>query len=704
MYKQRLRMWAINKSFKKWEHDAIILNTKSVYSGSKAGHRPATHLSGLTSSTTALKHVEEVIPPPPSLSLTFDDQVSDSGYSTGSSQGYFVLVSEIASLLYYDEDIQLALARIADRSETSEEIVGEIAPFLHYYGQDLNLISTEAAQLTAAGWVQQHAQQIASALVHQFLTEANWEPAVTAEAEKQFQAYFRTQIRSAAPPVGTETPESLYLNSSSDEVEPLEGITLDDIQEFLISSEAFERFVSFLTRSIRWDASKAISDEIAADLQSPLSDYSDYMFHIDWDLETFVREELLHEGDEYDRLQHLQNTLIVSGGGEAFYASSCQSYLQWLAPDTTDRLLNLLGAYCFGTSGKKNVQRDIVPISSPGLQLTLSATSNGCGIRARGSGHLIEQLAKSLAFITAAIRIPVQGKIMISDARFVRAGVNVYQLTCRRLQIPFWGVKATCWLPLMSGAVIAHNWPIPDGRDEIKGLELPFSLMKILIGPTYPMRNQSGFFLQGYSRLLFPAQLLANNCVQWHMVSSPSRDDELACDTILNHGRNQADDLGALIGARTFIGFCGKINVNLGTSASLDEYSVIGHSQSQNEAHPLDFLLSSGTLGGGYKGLVNMSATMSMSFGKTLSSATVQPEIDYLDILRLASRRPLVLYDDHPHRGGRGWMVPMLSVILHMIHTLAAQERSRSLYPRLHALGTPRWPQNSCLYHMLIPL
>lgn len=69
-----------------------------------------------------------------------------------------------------------------------------------------------------------------------------------------------------------------------------------------------------------------------------------------------------------------------------------------------------------------------------------------------------------------------------------------------------------------------------------------------------------------------------------------------------------------------------------------------------------------------------MSATMSMTFAKTLSSAALQPDIDYLAILRLASRRPMILYDHHPSRGGQAWMVPMLSVMLHMIHTFAVQE------------------------------
>lgn len=171
---------------------------------------------------------------------------------------------------------------------------------------------------------------------------------------------------------------------------------------------------------------------------------------------------------------------------------------------------------------------------------------------------MIEQLAKSLAWVTAAIRVPVQSKIMISDARFVRTSAHEYNVSCRHLQVPFWSVSATRWLLLLPGTLIAHTWPVPDNRDDFKGLELPLSLTKTLLGATYPMRNEKGFHLQGYSRLLFPVQSLANNRMQWHTISSPSRDDELPCDTILNYVPARVEELGSLFGVRIFLGFCNK--------------------------------------------------------------------------------------------------------------------------------------------------
>jgi hypothetical protein len=361
MYKTKFREWGLHKYHKSESHDSIKLISETTSDSRTArpqqAFQPVQH--GMLSPAAVEEVLTEEKSPYTSLSPTLFDQISDSGYSTGSSGGHFILVSEIASLLLYDEDIQLALAKIADRSQTSEEIVGEIAPFLHYYGQDLSLNSTDAAQLTVSAWVQQYAREIASALVLQFLTEPTWQPALTEEAERQFQTYFRKHIKSAVTSIETGTPharQNTLLSQSSEQVERLDGITLEDVQEFLNSSEAFERFVSFLTRSIRWDASKAVSDELDTDLQSPLSDSSDYLFHIDWDLESFVREELLPvvllENYKGNRQRDLEDTLVISGGGEAFSASSFQSYMRWLAPDTTDRLLSLLGVHLFEISGK----------------------------------------------------------------------------------------------------------------------------------------------------------------------------------------------------------------------------------------------------------------------------------------------------------------------------------------------------------------
>lgn len=245
--------------------------------------------------------------------------------------------------------------------------MGEIALFLHYYGQDLNLISTDAAKLTVAMWVQQHAREIASALVHHFLTEPTWQPASTAGAERQFQTYFQKHIQSAVISPGADASDShegSLSRTSLQQLERLDGFTLDDVKEFLNSSEAFERFVSFLARSIRWDASKAIADELNADLQSPPPESSDFKFHISWDLALFVREELLPEilqdSDKRDRQKEYEYTFVVSGGGEAFSATMLQSYLRWLVPDTADRVLNLPGMHLFDKFGMQDLHRSYI--------------------------------------------------------------------------------------------------------------------------------------------------------------------------------------------------------------------------------------------------------------------------------------------------------------------------------------------------------
>ena len=356
MYKTRIRDWSLLKYRTMGSHSSTRL---SRVSGS--GETSVDNESSRESMD------DETASKKPSSPLYYTSQVndydkSDSGYSTSSSRAFFILISDIASLLFYDEDIQLAIAKIADRSQSSEEIAGEIVPFLYYYGQDLNLISTDATQLAVSEWLQRHAREIASAMVHQFLEQPIWQPAQTAEAERQFQTYFRQHVQSVVTLTGTgaKNPEPYEMsNQPLTPVERFDGVTLDDVQEFLISSEAFERFVSFLTRSIRWDASKAITDELNADLISPQSEPADYVFHILWELESFIREEahseLLLEGNNHSQQRNFEDILVISGAGETFSASSFQSYLRWLAPETAETLLGLLGAYLFGQPGKQDI-------------------------------------------------------------------------------------------------------------------------------------------------------------------------------------------------------------------------------------------------------------------------------------------------------------------------------------------------------------
>jgi hypothetical protein len=61
-------------------------------------------------------------------------------------------------------------------------------------------------------------------------------------------------------------------------------------------------------------------------------------------------------------------------------------------------------------------------------------------------------------------------------------------------------------------------------------------------------------------------------------------------------------------------------------------------------------------------------ATMSnpIAYGKALAQTISGDDDSYLDVLELAIDTPIILYDDSSE-SERGWMVPALSAILHMI-------------------------------------
>ncbi len=73
-------------------------------------------------------------------------------------------------------------------------------------------------------------------------------------------------------------------------------------------------------------------------------------------------------------------------------------------------------------------------------------------------------------------------------------------------------------------------------------------------------------------------------------------------------------------------------------------------------------------------GIFGATFTHNIVWGKTLARTVNGDNNDYLGILDEAKGRPIILYDDH-YESQRGWMVPSLSVIFHMIHTWAAHKK-----------------------------
>lgn len=223
-----------------------------------------------------------------------------------------------------------------------------------------------------------------------------------------------------------------------------------------------------------------------------------------------------------------------------------------------------------------------------------------------------------------------------------------------------------CWHPLFTNGLIAQGFPVRP-RQEERGIELPFEVMITLAGIMYPVEYFDGMVLKGRSTILVPTDR-SHNSVQWHLIFGvPNK--HLSTKSIADH-ISESDwfetcDFELLRTATTFLGYCKNAEIHLGTITS--SYGNIERSKPKCDR----FKLSTAKTFPGLIGNVSSKFTLPISL-----QATKRSEVVYLeDRLEQARYQPLLLYDDESKRG---WLVPELSVILHIAHTWASKQPDRS--------------------------
>lgn len=244
--------------------------------------------------------------------------------------------------------------------------------------------------------------------------------------------------------------------------------------------------------------------------------------------------------------------------------------------------------------------------------------------------------------------------------------------------------ESSCWHPLFTNGVIAHGFPVPP-RHEEKGIELSFEVMITLAGVMYPLEYADGMVLKGPSTILIPTALVpmtlvptarSSNSVQWHFISGvPDKPLTLNCitDHVSDSDWFKTWDFDLLRTARTFLGYCKKAEIHLGVSES--SYGNIERSNAKCE-RPLPEISRkiSLPLGISFMG-VQAAISTSIIFPKGLQVTTRSASLSFNNQLNRARHQPLLLYDTEDKRG---WLVPELSVILHIALAWASKQHDHS--------------------------
>lgn len=301
-------------------------------------------------------------------------------------------------------------------------------------------------------------------------------------------------------------------------------------------------------------------------------------------------------------------------------------------------------------------------------------SDDGMVINITSSRGILVSLAQQLAWLTAISRTPRFEELTYSRVHFRWLGEKFFTITVSEDEKLPKGDQM-CWHPLFANTVIAYGFPVPERAAEM-GLEISFDVMLRLARISYAVTYDNGLVLSGFSTLLFPSahhkpQLDVEtqaHSVQWHLVMSADDDTRISAGVELarhDHLWVKIKDEELLRSARTFLGHCRVSCVHLGTENS--GFRDVSESSLGNDKPNAAISVRSANFGTSGMGIfgASMNVEAVLSRGQTRRN-----KIDYYnDILWTAKNMSVILYDADKQQG---WLVPALSVILHMAHAWVA--------------------------------
>ncbi|KAI1734559.1 hypothetical protein F4680DRAFT_338996 [Xylaria scruposa] len=240
-----------------------------------------------------------------------------------------------------------------------------------------------------------------------------------------------------------------------------------------------------------------------------------------------------------------------------------------------------------------------------------------------------------------------------------------------------------CWHRLFNGVNIALGFEIPNRPDGMRGVELPFDLMRALTGVGYTVPYEHGLILKGRANALFPvkmephsASLGEASALQWHLVSAEEGRLELEDVRLKEPGlfpiktdtppTEFLEEAGK--SAQHFLGLYENAIVAMGTNRFESDITNAHDSSSirvQDKLWPMEWNRTiTGSAGGGLGGL---SGSIGTGFRKRTEAErshrlSGKPNLD--TALLESTNNFNLLYDVQARVA---WVVPQICVILHLV-------------------------------------
>ncbi|OAP65508.1 hypothetical protein AYL99_01480 [Fonsecaea erecta] len=227
-----------------------------------------------------------------------------------------------------------------------------------------------------------------------------------------------------------------------------------------------------------------------------------------------------------------------------------------------------------------------------------------------------------------------------------------------------------CWRLLFTGCVVSVFDAAPSGRllgrpsrqDVGKGLKLPFDLMISLAAVECQLIINGGVVFVGYQTVLFPTAISENDA-QFHAIVSDG--GQINPYTLDFPNRLLIQDASQFTGMQCFLGWCEAAQINLGTRQLPAD---VRYSGGQDQERYLVLEGQSTQLQIGLQSPVSFLVGLQTNFKFISSRRQFTPADCYAKLLEDTAEELAIVYDAGQRRC---WLLPKLSLLLHMSHAYA---------------------------------
>lgn len=426
---------------------------------------------------------------------------------------------------------------------------------------------------------------------------------------------------------------------------------LEPIRDMLVASDAFARMASRLRRTLYHDDMREM-EVVRSTIKSEIWDKSVF-FNMDWALPEFMR---LQYGED---VPSIGSVIVITGSSLYAQAMTCEEYIKQTWPRSGMMLVHVLDAALKDSSnyGSAPADKDVQGPHTAVVRVQILKSTTVMAYFFGFSEDIAVELGQQLVWLGSVLSTSPLGDDVVYARPILHTSTSSPKISVTYKHEALHATEKACWLPLFSGAVIASGFPVLERRDEI-GLELPLELLAGLAGVQHAVEHKGGVVMKGFSHMFVPV-CKTDDRVQWHAVSSGDADTYLSyADGISKCGpralKHQVS-LDDIRKCRAIVGWCSVAESRLGSR--LANYENIHYSAAVDAESPLR--CDEASLGFQNFG----SAALKFKFGAKEGKCHLKRDGPYRNIVNLADKTPIVLYDTADRRG---WLVPTSHVLLHI--------------------------------------